>query len=107
MPGLGLSSHRELPVPRGWTEPRRTLGPAGIPGAQGGHHHTNPSWHSRGAGMPGRVWTPNASTSLLLKGLAGVPSGPQARVRGTQRFTPQLDPSHVLTLVLADHSHTR
>lgn len=49
--------------------------------------------------MPGRVWTPNASTCLLLKGLADVPWGPQARVLETQCSTPQLDPNHVLTVV--------
>lgn len=42
MPGLGLSSHQELPVPCR-TEPWHSLGPAGTLGAQQGHHQTNPT----------------------------------------------------------------
>lgn len=57
--------------------------------------------------MPGRVCTPSASTCLLLKGLADVPWRPEAWMLGTQIFTLQLDQSHVLTLVLAAHSHSQ
>lgn len=92
--GLERGSHQELPAPCRGTQPQRatqprssrTPGPGGLPVAQRGCQRANPSLHTRGPGMPRRVWAPNASTKPLRRRQAEVPLGPQAWMLGTQDF---------------------